>query len=126
MPNTKTDTPAEKPLDPEMEKIRRKMVRTLVISIGTMVIGLMAVAGAIVYKVSSGSNGQRSENAGGRVPAQAPQEAAAALPAGFSVSQVALDGSRILLFGKAADGSMHAYVYDTAVGRLTADVTVAK
>ena len=41
----------EKPLDPEMEKVRRKMVRLLAVSIGVMFIGLMAVLGAIVYKI---------------------------------------------------------------------------
>jgi hypothetical protein len=40
----------EKPLDPEMEKVRRKMVRLLAVSIGIMFIGLMTVLGAIVYK----------------------------------------------------------------------------
>ena len=43
----------EKPLDPEMEKVRRKMVRLLAVSIGIMFIGLMTVLGAIVYKFTS-------------------------------------------------------------------------
>ena len=41
------------PLDPVMERVRKKMVRLLVISIGIMMIGLMAVLGAIVYKISN-------------------------------------------------------------------------
>ena len=40
----------EKPLDPEMEKVRRKMVRLLAVSIGIMFIGLVTVLGALVYK----------------------------------------------------------------------------
>lgn len=43
----------EKPLDPAVENIRRRMVRLLVISISIMMIGLMAVLAAIVYKINS-------------------------------------------------------------------------
>ena len=42
----------EQPLDPAMERVRRKMIRLLAVSIGIMVIGLMAVLAAIVYKIS--------------------------------------------------------------------------
>lgn len=41
----------EKPLDPAVERIRRKMARLLVVSIAVMMIGLMAVLAAIVYKI---------------------------------------------------------------------------
>ena len=42
----------EQPLDPAMERVRRKMIRLLAVSIGIMVIGLMAVLAAIVYKIN--------------------------------------------------------------------------
>ena len=41
----------EKPLDPAVERVRRKMVRLLVISVSIMMIGLMSVLGSIVYKL---------------------------------------------------------------------------
>ena len=125
MSNPKIDDPDRTPLDPTMELVRRKMVRTLVISIGTMCIGLIAVAGAIVYKVSS-RNDVGPAPVAGSVPADAPSEARAALPAGFTVEHVGLDGNRILFYGKAADGVAHALVFDIGLGRLTADVTAGK
>jgi len=52
------DTDEEQPLDPAMERVRRKMVRLMVISIGIMMVGLMAVLGAIVYKI--GGSGEQA------------------------------------------------------------------
>ena len=47
---------AEKPLDPAMERVRRRLARLMVVSIGVMLVGLMAVLAAVVYKSSdSGS-----------------------------------------------------------------------
>lgn len=43
---------AEKPLDPATERLRRKMVRLLALSVSTLFIGVMAVLGAIVYKLN--------------------------------------------------------------------------
>lgn len=50
---TDAELEEDAPLDPVMERVRKKMVRLLVISIGIMVIGLMAVLGAIVYKIGN-------------------------------------------------------------------------
>ena len=47
----------EQPLDPELELVRKRMLRLLVVSIGIMGIGLFAVLGAIVYKLSGGTVG---------------------------------------------------------------------
>lgn len=130
MPKIEIDDPEDKPLDPAMENVRRKMVRTLGISIGIMCIGLMAVLGAIVYKVTSRPSdeapGSAVSAAGYDVPADAPHEARATLPAGFSVEHVALDGSKVLFYGKASDGTAHAFVFDIGAGRIVADVTVAE
>lgn len=125
MSNPKTDDSDRKPLDPTMELVRRKMIRTLAISIGTMCIGLIAVAAAIVYKVSS-RNEPRPATAEAVVPADAPSESRAGLPAGFVVQHVGLDGNRILFYGLARDGSAHALVFDIGLGRVTADVAVGK
>ena len=125
MSNPKLDNSDYKPLDPTMELVRRKMIRTLVISIGTMCIGLIAVAAAIVYKVSSRDEPAPAARSA-TVPADAPSEARAALPPGFSVQHVELDGNRLLFYGKAQDGSVHALVFDMGLGRVTADVTVGR
>lgn len=127
MPKIDMDEVAEKPLDPAMENVRRKMVRTLGVSIGIMCIGLMAVAGAIVYKMTSRAPeaGTTPAASAVSVPSEGPVEARASLPAGFSVERVALDGSRILFYGKGVGGAAHAYVFDISSGRIVADVAVS-
>lgn len=126
MPKMDRDEGEDKPLDPALETMRRKMVRTLGVSIGIMCIGLMAVLGAIVYKVVARTPAKATASAEDTapVPSEGPVEARAALPAGFSVERVALDGSRILFYGKGTDGQAHAYVFDISAGRVVADIAV--
>ncbi|AKH99196.1 hypothetical protein IMCC20628_00471 [Hoeflea sp. IMCC20628] len=118
----------EKPLDPEMERVRRKMVRLLAVSIGVMFIGLMAVLGAIVYKFTQAddTSAANSAVAGSSmvVPSDAPIASVAALPEGFVVESVSLDGTRIGFFGRAADGSRRLIIHDMSVSRIVADVVV--
>ena len=47
-----TEHEDEPPLDPVLENVRRKLVRRMAWSLGIMMIGLMTVLGAIVYKIS--------------------------------------------------------------------------
>lgn len=60
----------EPPLDPAMERVRRKMIRLLVISIGIMVIGLIAVLSAVVYKINQTPDTAESETAQSDIPGQ--------------------------------------------------------
>lgn len=130
MPNAQFDEPEDKPLDPAMEKVRQKMVRTLGVSIGIMCIGLMAVLGAIVYKVTSrpsdSETTEAGKSAGYSVPADAPLQARAALPNGFSIQHVAMDGAQVLFFGTTPEGEAHAYVFDIGAGRIVADIAVTQ
>lgn len=118
----------EKPLDPEMEKVRRKMVRLLAVSIGVMFIGLMAVLGAIVYKFTqrdvAPADAGLVAGSSMSVPSDAPLEAVATLPAGFAIESVTLDGARVGFFGRASDGSRRLIIHDISVGRIVADVVV--
>lgn len=126
MSHINEDTLEEKPLDPEMEKVRRKMVRLLAVSIGIMFIGLMTVLGAIVYKFTQ-DDASVSQIASGQttpLPGDGPLEAVATLPQGFAVESVALDGARIGFFGRAADGSQRLIIHDLALGRIVSDVVV--
>ena len=43
----------EKPLDPAVERVRRKLMRLLLVSTGIMVLGFAAVAIAVVYRISA-------------------------------------------------------------------------
>lgn len=62
----------EPQLDPAMERVRRKMVRLLIISIAIMVIGLMAVLAAVVYKINKSPDTAESETAQSDIPGQKP------------------------------------------------------
>jgi hypothetical protein len=42
----------EKPLDPEVAKIKTKLTRLLFTSVGTMILGIMALIAVIVYKIT--------------------------------------------------------------------------
>jgi len=92
-----------------MERVRRKLARLMVISIGIMLVGLMAVLGAVVYK-SAGSGTPR-----GTV------EAVLDLPDGFSVSDTAVSDTRILFLGDMPGGEARVLVFDAHTGELVAN-----
>ncbi|GGD09679.1 hypothetical protein GCM10011335_10740 [Aureimonas glaciei] len=73
------------PLDPATERLRRKMVRLLAVAVATMLIGVMAVLGAVVYKINQDS------------PAAGDLDLAIDLPAGSAIADMALDGDEALL-----------------------------
>jgi hypothetical protein len=123
------DEQDEKPLDPVMENVRRKMIRLQLVSAGVMLVMLMAVLGAIVYKVTrpsasaSGASVGTSSGIAAGVPSDAPLAATAALPAGFEVTQTSLSGGQILFYGTLS-GVRKAFVFDIAASRIVADISV--
>jgi hypothetical protein len=126
MSNFETDEQDEKPLDPVLEKVRRKMVRLQIVSAGVMFISLMAVFAAVVYKVRHSPTPEKAQSGVLSIPSDQPMSATAHLPSGFKVTSTALSGSQVLFFGTTVDGQSKAYIFDLAVGRLVADVTVAQ
>lgn len=128
MANVEPDEQEDKPLDPAMENVRRKMVKLQLVSGGIMLLMFMAVLAAIVYKVTRNDSAAERPVAIGSglaVPADQPVAATAALPAGFRVLSTSLSGTQILFYGEASDGQRKAYVFDIAVGRIVADVTLS-
>ncbi|WEZ82619.1 hypothetical protein P6U16_16395 [Rhizobium sp. 32-5/1] len=124
MSHQEKDGQEEKPLDPAMENVRRKMIKLQVVSVGVMLVMLMAVLGAIVYKVTRPSGTPAAQTASLSVPSDAPVAAVAALPTGFVVSDVALSGGQILFYGSLSGGERKALVFDIASGRIVADILV--
>lgn len=61
----------EPPIDPAMERVRRKMVRLLAVSIAIMVIGLMAVLAAVIYKINQAPDTAETATAQSDIPGQA-------------------------------------------------------
>ena len=104
---------AEAPLDPAVERLRRKMVRLLAVSIGVMMIGVMAVLAAVVYK-AMGSGGAAAPDGA---------EIALALPAGADVRSISLDGDRALVHAVTAEGS-RLYLIGLGDGAILATYTL--
>ncbi len=124
MSHQEKDGQEEKPLDPAMENVRRKMIKLQVVSVGVMLVMLMAVLGAIVYKVTRPNATPAAQTASVSVPSDAPVAAVAGLPTGFVVSDVALSGGQILFYGNLSGGEQKALVFDIASGRIVADILV--
>jgi len=124
MSNQKPVEQEDKPLDPVMENVRRKMIKLQLVSAGIMLVMLMAVLGAVVYKVTRSNDKDVAQTTAVAVPSDAPLTAVAALPAGFEVSNVALSGGQILFYGAVAGGDRKAIVFDIAAGRIVADISV--
>ncbi len=93
----------EPQIDPAMERVRRKMVRLLIISIAIMVIGLMAVLAAVVYKINKAPDTAENETAQSDIPGRSSgadipgQKAATDEPLPLVESQLELaPGTRLL------------------------------
>lgn len=109
------DTGNDKPLDPAVEAVRRKMARLLLGSFGVMVLGLIAVFAAIVYKLNAGVT-----------VSSAPLEADIALPAGSEVLSVALDGPHMLIHAGLPDNPHgQILVVETESGRVIRRFTLS-
>lgn len=121
MTSLKPDDQDEKPLDPAMEKVRRKMVRLMIVSGAVMVVSLMAVFGAVVYKAMRPA--ARTTTTTG-VPSDAPVSSSVGLPNGFAVQSVSLSGNQMLFYGVNGEGQRQAIVYDYGVGRIVATVSL--
>jgi len=101
----------EAPLDPAAERVRRKMVRLLAVSIGIMFVGLFAVLSAIVWQL--GEAASPSLVRGDLV-----------VPDGFSVIESDLTGDEILLRGTVLDGPQRLLVFDRGSGELTGEFAI--
>jgi hypothetical protein len=96
----------EKPLDPAIEAVRKRLARLMVVSIGIMMVGLLAVLGAIVYKTTG--RAEISATGGTFV-----------IPQGATVIDQSLDGDRIALRVRDNNGSQTIMLFSLQDGRLT-------
>lgn len=119
-----TDDIEEEPLDPVMERVRKKMVRLLVISIGIMVIGLMAVLGAIVYKISQPKNPETESARQDVIPRKpAPAgEIVVDLPDGATILSTRFVESRLLVDVRLEDGGREFVIVDLNSGTVSGRV----
>jgi hypothetical protein len=116
----------EKPLDPSVEKVRRKLVRFIAINLGLLFIALMAVLAAIVYKTGK-SEGPAITNGGVPSPSeQAFMSGDIALPVGAKIVSQSLSGNRISIEAELADGSRAIFLYDFAERRMVGRFAVTQ
>jgi len=118
------DDQEEKPLDPAMESVRRKMIRLQIVSGVIMFVSLMAVFGAVVYKTMRAPTKEPVASASTGIPSDAPVSVTANLPSGFVIQSSSLSGGQIMFFGATADGVLKSLVFDIKAGRIVADITV--
>ena len=117
MAGTLADDEADKPLDPAVEKVRRKLVRFVAINLGLLFVALMAVLGAIVYQSGQGGEtpGDRAESAGAR---SSLIEGKITIPDGLRILSHAISGDRISFDTQGTSGVRAILIYDIADGRL--------
>ncbi|NTJ43142.1 hypothetical protein G6L28_11105 [Agrobacterium larrymoorei] len=125
MTQIEQDEQEDKPLDPAMEKVRRKMIRLQIVSGSVMFISLMAVFGAVVYKAMGPSRtATSSATSTSQVPSDGPVAATASLPQGFTIDNVSFANGDMLFYGRLANGTRKALVFNVQAGRFVADVTI--
>lgn len=101
----------EAPLDPAAERVRRKMVRLLAVSIGIMFVGVFAVLAAIAWQLGEATTSSLTR--GDLI-----------VPDGFAVLESDLTADAIMLRGTDGNGAQRALIFDRASGTLTGDFAI--
>ena len=109
----------DKPLDPSVERVRRKLLRFMIINLAILFIAFALVIGAFIYKSTSLAP---KRPAGQEAEIQPPSGADAvagtiAIPAGARIVSQTLSGTEVLLGLELADGSRSFLLYDLKAAR---------
>jgi len=119
------DDEGEKPLDPAVEKVRRKLVRFVAVNLGLLFIALMAVLAALVYKSRTAAP-PATEIALEALPPEGVIEGQIPLPDGARIVSQSLAGNRISLALELHDGSRAIYLYDIGARRIVGRFAVTE
>jgi len=114
----------EKPLDPSVENVRRKLIRFMGINLGLLFLALMVVIVALVYKSRTAESPSPVVAGDIQVPAGQPLEGDIMLPVGARIVSQSISGNRISLDVELAEGGRAIFVYDIAGQRLVGRFTV--
>lgn len=115
----------DKPLDPAVERVRRRLARFMAINLGILFVAVMAVVAAIVYKL--GKIEPTRGDVAGALPPSGEEMASGriVLPAGARMTGQTLSGNRLLITAALADGGNAIFIYDIAERRMVARLDVA-
>lgn len=106
----------EKPLDPAAERVRRKLVRFMIVNLSLLLIALMAVVLAIVYK----SRGEAEVATPAlTAPGGEPARGSIAVPAGARIVSQSVSDDRLSLHVRQDDGSQAILIYALPGGALS-------
>lgn len=120
------DDEQEKPLDPAVENVRRKLVRFIVINLGILFIALMAVVVALVYRATRVTETAPATISELPVPeGDGLIEGTIALPRGAQVVDHAVSGGTLSLRVALADGGEAIILYDIGAGRVVGRIAIA-
>jgi len=114
----------DKPLDPAVERVRRKLVRFVAINLGLLFLALMAVVGALVYKARTSQPSEPVAAGDIQLPAGGQITGEIVLPVGSRVMSQALSGNRLSIDAELADGSRTIFLYDIAERRVIGQFAV--
>ncbi|MCP9229543.1 fimbrial protein [Mesorhizobium sp. M1340] len=112
------DEDEEKPLDPEVEKVRRKLVRFVAINLGLLFLALMVVIAALVYKARNAPPAAPPLTSDFQVPIGEPVNGDIVLPVGARVISQSLSGNHLSIDAELPDGSRAIFVYDITERRI--------
>jgi hypothetical protein len=115
----------EKPLDPAVENVRRKLVRFIAINLGLLFAALMIVVAALVYK--SFNVGTPTAEPGIEVPSpEGVVEGMIPVPEGARIVSQSISGNRISLSLELPDGGRAIYVYDMTSKRVVSRFEIVR
>lgn len=117
-----------KPLDPEMERVRRKIMRFFAISVGLTLVAVMAVLAAVVYKLNAPGHNGPTPRVSSEIPGQAApaREATIPLKAGTRIISQSLSGNRLAIDTLLPDGGRQIVIYDIGEGRIVERLNVGE
>jgi hypothetical protein len=118
------DENEEKPLDPSVERVRRKLLRFMAINLSLLFAAVIIVVAAIVYRSATKEAPAVASSIETRAPSGEVLEGDIAIPAGSRVVSHTLSGNRVSLDVELAGGQHTIIVYDLAERRIVAKLAV--
>ncbi|WP_336278480.1 hypothetical protein [Bartonella sp. CB175] len=123
--NTETCTPLDHPLDPAVERVRKKLMRLMIISISITLVLLLAVLLGIVYKVVA-THSIPQEGISFSFDAKNPKisQHTLSLPKNTQILSQSLSEHNIVLKILTPDGQTKFVIYNYDTGALVAILSV--